>query len=118
MTHKIPGCCSICDEPCFEVLQRWDEGEKRAGEPKRLGPPNEDAVRVTFILIDGRRADFTFCGRCAQTLNPSQYTVLWRRNLAGYMREQDGKVDKFRDEFANGLLCEMGRRSWMEMANG
>ena len=116
--HKIAGCCSLCDEPCFEVMQRWDAGDKRAGEPKRLGAPNEDAVRVTFLLIRGSRADFTFCGRCAATLSPEQYTLLWRRNLAGYLREQDGKTEKFKDEFANGLLCEMGRRSWMEIAHG
>jgi hypothetical protein len=109
MTHKIPGCCSLCDEPCFEIMARWDEGEKRAGEPKRLGAPNPDAVRVSFQLFDGSIGDFTFCGSCAAKLNPAHYALLWQRNLAGYLREQNGVTDKFIEQFNNGILCEVTR---------
>lgn len=115
---KIAGCCSLCDKPCFEVLARWEKHEKRAGEPKRLGPPMEDSVRVTFLLFNGRRTDMTFCGQCAETLSPDSYPTLWRKNLAGWMREQNGDPSKFMDEFANGLLCELGRTSWKELVSG
>jgi len=113
--HKIPGCCSLCDEPAFEVLQVWDEGEKRAGEPKRLGPPIGGTTRVTFLLMNGRRTDMTVCGNCAGSLTPEHYPLLWQKNLAGWLREQDGNPEKFKDEFANGLLAELGRIEWKEL---
>lgn len=113
--HKIGGCCSLCDEPAFEILQRWDAGEKRAGEPKRLGPPLEGSMRVTFRLFDGTLGDFTFCGECVSSLDSKQFTRLWNKNLAGYLREQDGKTEKFIKQFDNGLLFEVGRQSWKDL---
>lgn len=117
MSPKKSGCCSICDTPCFEVLARWDEGP-RVGEIKQMGPPNDDAVRVTFMLLNGNATDMTFCGQCAESLAADKYTLLWRRNLAGYMREQNGNPEKFKHEFSNGLLCELGRKRWKEVVNG
>ena len=116
--HKIAGCCSLCDQPCFEVMQRWDEGEKRAGEPKVLGPANPDATRIEFLLFNGRRTSMTLCGTCADGLERTHYTTLWRKNLGGYLREQDGNPDKFKDEFSNGLLCELGRFNLKELLLG
>lgn len=113
--HKIGGCCSLCDDPVFEVMQLWDVGEKRAGEPKRLGPPNEDTTRIEFQLFNGNRTSMTFCGSCAESLTPEQYTLLWNKNLNGYLREQDGNPEKFKDEFANGLLCELARFNVKEL---
>ncbi len=115
--HKIGGCCSLCDEPCFEVMQRWDEGEVRAGESKVVGRPNADAVRIAFRLFNGGFTDMTFCGRCADDLQPEHYAVLWRKNLAGYMREQKGNAARFVNEFANGLLTELHRTPWKELVN-
>lgn len=113
--HKIAGCCSLCDTPVFEVLQRWDDGEKRAGEPKMLGQPNPDTTRIEFLLFNGRLTHMTFCGPCAESLAPEQYSALWNKNLCAYMREQDGNPAKFREEFANGLLCELGRFNVKEL---
>ena len=113
--HKMPGCCSLCDTPAFEILARWDEGEKRAGEPKRLGPPNPGTTRVTFMLMNGHITDMTFCGACAPALKSKDYTKLWRKNLAGWTREQNGKTEKFAHEFANGLLAEVKRTTWQEL---
>ena len=113
--YKIGGCCSLCDEPCFEVMQRWDEGELRAGEPKVIGPPNNDSVRIAFRLFNGGVTDMTFCGRCAADLGTQHYAVLWRKNLAGYMREQKGNPTRFAKEFANGLLAEIHRTPWKEL---
>lgn len=118
MSHKIGGCCSLCDTPCFEIMARWDEGEKRAGEPKRLGYPNDGAVRVTFMLMNGNVTDMTLCGECAAKLGPEHYLTLWRKNLAGYLREQDGNPAKFVNEFENGLLVELKRLTWKELTQG
>lgn len=114
--YKIGGLCSLCEAPCFEVMQVFDEGE-RVGEPKRLGPPMNDSVRVTFLLLDGRITDMTLCGDCASSLTAEQYVTLWRKNLAGYMREQNGETKKFEHQFANGILCELERENWMEIVH-
>ena len=116
--YKIGGLCSICEAPCFEIMSLWDEGEKRAGEPKRLGPPMNDSVRITFLLFDGRITDMTLCGTCAASITAAQYVTLWRKNLAGYMREQDGNPEKFKHQFANGILCEVERTTWKEHVDG
>lgn len=109
VNHKIAGCCSLCDTPCFEVLARWDEGELMAGEPKALGAPNEGTTRIAFILFHGGYTEMTFCGACAKNLTPDQYRLLWNKNLAGYMRAARGDAQKFSRQFDNGLLCELGR---------
>lgn len=97
-------------------MARWESHERRPGEPKRLGAPNPDAMRITFMLLNGRRTDMTFCGNCADALAAESYPLLWKKNLAGWMREQEGNPEKFKEEFANGLLCELGRTSWRELS--
>lgn len=116
--HKIGGCCSLCDARCFEIMGVWEAHEVRAGEPKRLGAANDGTTRVSFLLLAGGYTDMTFCGDCADSLSPEQYTLLWRKNLAGYMREQNGNPAKFIDQFSNGLLCELGRQQLKELAHG
>jgi hypothetical protein len=117
LPYKISGCCSLCDEPAFEIISRWEPHEHRPGEPKRIGKPLEGSVRVTFLLYNGRRTDMSFCGECAERPDLAEwYATLWRKNLGGYMREQNGDPSKFKEEFANGLLCELSRTSWKELA--
>lgn len=106
--HKIGGCCSLCDEPCFEIMALWDEGELRAGEPKATGAPNKGTTTVSFLLLSGSYTSMTFCANCAKSLAPEHYTLLWRKNLAAYARG-GAAPEKFADEFANVLLCELGR---------
>ena len=116
---KIAGCCTTCDELCFEVMARWETHERYPGEPKRLGPPMNDATRVTFLLIDGSRADFTFCGDCAAKLDPTQYPEIWRKALRSFQREMsDTARPWFATQFQNSILSEMGRVKWTELQNG
>ena len=114
--HKISGCCTICDELCFEVMARWDTHERYPGEPKRLGPPMNGATRVTFLLIDGTRADFTFCGECSKVLTPAQYPDIWRKTLRSFLREMSETARPwFNTQHANGILSEMGRINWSDV---
>ncbi len=121
---KIAGCCSSCDQPCFEVIQTWSDGERYPGEPKRLGKPLQGAVRIAFMLMDGSKADLTFCASCGATLAPAEYTPLWRKVIRSWQRELDKdhagepRPDWFARQFDNGLLAEMGRTSWQELGNG
>jgi hypothetical protein len=75
---KISGCCTICDQPCFEVMALYKEHERRPGEPKRLGGPLEGAVRVTFRLYDGTQNDQTFCAGCAEAVGADDFPEIWR----------------------------------------
>jgi hypothetical protein len=117
---KVSGCCTWCDEECFEVLTRWQEGERYPGEPRRLGPPLSGATRVTFLLIDGSRADMTFCGKCVNDISPQKYTAIWRKVIRSWGREMretpdtPGRTQWFRSQFENGILGEMGRILWSE----
>lgn len=114
--HKISGCCTVCDELCFEVLARWETHERYPGEPKRLGPPMNGATRVTFLLLDGSRADFTFCGDCAAALNPGAYQEIWRKALRSWKRELSETAKPwFATQFRNGILTEMGRIAWKDV---
>ena len=116
--YKIGGCCSLCDEPVFEITAVWEVGTTRAGEPKALGAPNDGATQVAFLLASGGYTTMTFCENCAAELNAEHYTPLWRKNLAGYMREQNGNPEKFADQFTNALLCELGRKQLKELRHG
>lgn len=117
--YKIAGHCTTCDARCFDVMQVFEKHELYPGEPRRLGAPTADAVRVAFMLMDGTKTDLTFCGECAAALNEDQYLEIWRKNMRSWKRELKGETpDWFRPQFHNGLLCEMGRRQWTEIVNG
>ena len=65
-TFKLPGRCSVCDEPVFEVVQVWNDGPMQ-GRARKFGPPLEGAKRATVVLTNGTRSDFTLCGTCHLT---------------------------------------------------
>lgn len=119
--HKIIGCCTNCDKPCFEVTAVWGADERTPGEPKQLGSPLDGSVRVTFMLFDGTKTSLTFCAACS---GPWSYHEIWRKNLRSWMRELSWKAEGermpewFQRQFSNGLLCEMGRQLWTEAING
>lgn len=117
MSHyKIAGCCTVCDEPCFEVVSTWAEHERYPGEPKRLGPVIGDATLISFMMLDGTKADMTFCAGCAESLSPTQYTEIWRKVIRSWKREieltKEEKPDWYWQSFSNGILTEMGRVLW------
>ena len=122
--YQHAGCCAKCNEPCFEIRQVWGPEERYPGEPKRLGFPVPGAVRVSFVLMDGSRADMTFCGDCNGDLTDEDRVEIWRRVLRGWKREMDtsdpGKAypDWYATHFNNGILSEMGRVSLTEQSNG
>jgi hypothetical protein len=116
----VAGHCVICTARCFEVLAVHEEHERLPGEPKRLGPPEPGAVRITFLLLDGTRAMLTFCAECAENPITEHYELIWRKVLRCWIRELSEKPDDernpdwFTPQFANGLLCEQGRQPWTE----
>lgn len=118
--HKVIGGCTRCDERCFEVLAMHEAHERRPGEPKQLGKPVEGAVRIEFMLFDGAKTSLTFCANCSTGKLEPDFTALWQKNLRSWGRELAEKPeaermpDWYKKQFANGLLCEMGRVLWSE----
>lgn len=121
--YKISGHCTLCDEPCFDIVQVQEAHERRPGEPKRIGPPLEGSMRITFLLFDGTRTDLTFCADCSAGLAPDSYIEIWRKNLRSWMRElsekpeAERKPEWFMRQFSGGLLCEVGRQNWKDLTN-
>lgn len=116
---KLPCCCTLCDAECFEAMARWDEGESRAGQIKRAGPPLRGSMRVVFELYDGSTADMTFCHGCAETLNPGHYAGIWRKVVNSWiatMKEVDPQWGKKQQN--NGILIELSRKPWTFHAQG
>lgn len=112
---KIAGSCTCCDAPCFEVMQVFEAHERNPGEPKRLGGAMDGAQRITFMLLDGTKADMTFCANCGASLNSGQYTEIWRKVLRSWLRQMTLPYpDWFNRSFSNGIAAEMGRVTWKE----
>lgn len=113
---KIAGCCTLCDDHCFEVVTTWDAHERYPGEPKRLGAVIGDATLVSFMLLDGSRADLTFCAGCAESLASPQYVDIWRKVCRSWRREMQVSgapvPDWYYQQYNNGILSEMGRELW------
>jgi len=57
---KAAGLCSVSGEECFDVLEYWPANHPvYAGQPRRLGAPHDDALRVTVVLVNGSRMNLT-----------------------------------------------------------
>ena len=113
---KIAGCCTLCDDPCFEVVTKWEAHERYPGEPKRLGSVIGDATLISFMLLDGTKADLTFCAGCADSLDSPQYVEIWRKVCRSWRREMQVSgapvPDWYWESLNNGILSEMGRELW------
>lgn len=121
--YKIIGHCTLCDGECFDILERYAAGERRPGEPKRIGQPHDGATRITFLLLDGSRMDLTFCAACTSRLTTESYTPIWRKVIRSWTREfeEKGTADRprwFNKQFENGLLSEMSRTPMKDVLNG
>lgn len=118
--YKIAGHCTICDAPCFEIIAVYEAHERLPGEPKTVGPPLDGATRISYMLMDGTKTMLTFCAGCTVTVSSAQYVDIWRKVIRSWTRELSEKLvgernpEWYHREFANGILCEMGRVLWTE----
>lgn len=109
---KITGSCTACDAKCFDIMQVFEPHEKHPGEPKQIGQPFPDAMRVTFLLYDGTQMALTFCENCADVPRET-YPELWRKVIRSWQRELAGKEpDWFLKQVRNGLLRSAVKEHW------
>lgn len=113
MKPKLAGCCSKCDAEVFEVSVRDPETR----EPKRagLGSPLENAVRATFVLMNGSRMDLTFCAACMDELTPADYAALWRRVVVSWVHETSEDPSWVRSQVDNGIAGLLHKQPWREV---
>jgi len=79
------GCCVQCEEPIYEVIETFPDGE-----PKRIGSPFENAREATLVLMSGSHVNVTFCEACLQF---PDFPVVHRSMLEAWKRET---TDEFR----------------------
>ena len=116
---KKPCACTCCDAECFESLARWDEGETRAGQIKRAGPPLRGSMRVVFELYDGSTCDMTFCHACAEKLSPADYPAIWKKVINSWIATMNEvKPEWGKQQQDNGILIELSRKPWTFHAQG
>lgn len=111
MKPKLTGCCSKCDAEVFEITERFPE--TRA--PKRVGKPFENAVRATFVLMNGSKMDLTFCAACMDELTPADYGALWQRVMVSWAHEKSGGPSWVRSQVDNGIAGLLYRQPWREV---
>lgn len=120
---KIPGHCSISGEPCFDVVSTFPEDHPFAGQPKRLGQPHPDALRVTLIMASGTNMQITV-KECELTELHTHLPEMWRNIKARLRAERkahkalkqpdfsddqhqfmDEENIRFNDNIPLGVLC-------------
>lgn len=107
MTPKRVGACSKCDEDVFDLITK---------EPlaRKVGAAHENAMRATFILVDGTRMDLTFCAHCLETLTPQDYPWLWRRVQLSW-EDQSPNHPNQKHHVDNGIMALDCSQSWKDV---
>jgi hypothetical protein len=84
--RKHIGCCTICDEPIFEVASRHTEGPSK-GDIKQMGAPLPGARRLTLVRMSGRTSYCSLCKECEVT--PENITVVAKKEVAAMVHERN-----------------------------
>ncbi len=110
MTPKLIGCCSSdgCDKEVFEIVRR----DSTASQPLKVGPATEDAVRATFLLVDGSKMDLTFCRECADKLEPTVFPMLWQRCMLSWIKQSGVKHTWVAEQRKNGIMGLLRTQPW------
>ena len=111
MSPKILGACTRCDKNVFEVVRT----DTQTRLPLELGAAHDDAMRVTFILVNGTRMDLTFCADCASTLVPAEFPHIWQRVMLSWISESGADHPAVKANVANGILGIVGMKPWKEV---
>ena len=87
---KKLACCTVCDEPIFEVAARYMEGPFK-GEAKQVGNPLPGARRVFIVRISGNTSYWSLCPTCE--ILPKDMPRLNKKELRAMVRERQVAKD-------------------------
>ena len=88
--RKLLGCCTVCDEPIFEVAARWTEGPMK-GEIKQVVGPLPGARRLSIVRASGNQSNWSLCGDC--TVTPENISALNRKEIRAMVKEREMAKD-------------------------
>lgn len=111
MTPKTAGCCTKCDKPVFDVVAYDTKTQK----PTRMGAAHDNAMRTTFMLLNGSRMDLTFCADCESKLTAADYPGLWRRVMVSWIAE-DPAHPWPKSQVNNGIAARLASKPFREVA--
>lgn len=110
MSPKLIGCCTCCDREVFDVARR--DADRR---PIETGAAHEDAMRVKFVLVDGKTMDLTFCEPCASSLTSAQFPHIWQRVMVSWIAESGADHPTVKGNASNGILGIFAMKHWKEV---
>lgn len=123
---KIPGHCTVTGEPCFDIRETWPSGHPMEGQPRSIGNPHDNALRVTLVTVSGATMVMTMTmdGVARLGSSPSLLPALWAEqkdrmrlertshralNQSPFTPEQNAHADAsniaFNDDVPLGILC-------------
>ncbi len=88
---KRLGCCALCDKECFEIKERFTDGDI-TGYPKVIGAPLEHARRVHLVFSNGTIGSVTMDDECPRDM-PRLFAKIresWAFEGTNGKREQSG----------------------------
>ncbi len=88
--RKLIGCCTVCNEPIFEVAARWTEGPMK-GEIKQVGAPLPGVRRAKIVRASGNTSDWSLCQTCE--IGAEDMPYLTQKELAAMLKERDFAKD-------------------------
>lgn len=88
--RKLSGCCTVCDQPIFEVVARHADGPYQ-GEIKTVGLPIPGSRRVHIVRASGRQSYWSLCESC--TIAPSDFPELNRKEIRAMIKERSYATD-------------------------
>jgi hypothetical protein len=121
--RKLTGCCTICDDPCFEIAAKHTSGPRK-GEAKQVGRPLPGVRRVYVVRMSGSHSFWTVCPVCEISVldmprlhKKELAAMVMERNLANDTLKQAEQREKMLKLLQwDAPLGVLGEKPWSEVA--
>ena len=84
---KRPGHCTLSGKAVFDIPEWHTDENPLKGEPKKIGPPHDDAWRVHLVLVDGSTMAITVCAELLDQVEDN-LNLVWKKIMAAYAFEE------------------------------
>jgi hypothetical protein len=120
--RKLTGCCTICDDPCFEISAKHTSGPRK-GEVSQVGRPLPGVRRVYIVRMSGSHSFWTVCPACE--ISVLDMSRLHRKELAAMVMERNVANDTLKQAEAREKMLKLlqwdaplgvlGEKPWSEV---